>query len=112
MPLKLSDFAKQTKEVTKMFPGTESTLTLTIYPNGVTPTIEAAFREAIDAGQATEATLALLVPLLKSWDLLGDDERPIPLAVESLRGVSNMILSFVFETVMEAMKPDPKPATS
>lgn len=112
MPRRTSAFTKPTKSVTRVYEGDDDTLTIVYRPDVFTPRIERLFQEEAKSDTPSQAMLTLLPRLVVSWDLLGDDDKPIPLTPEALEDVTREVLGEVLDIVITDMKPDPTPSAS
>lgn len=55
------------------------------------------------------ATVARILRMVKKWDLLDPDKKPIPLTEDGLRTVPKAALEVIYAKVLEDMIPTPKP---
>ena len=65
-----------------------------------------------DGGRLTNDTVRrFLSAVLLEWDLLGDDGQPLPIDVETLRGVPIDILAPIFDAIRFSTNPPTRAAT-
>lgn len=98
---KLDALTRDTDSVA--IPFGSDTLTVQYRPGALTTELVEALQGAETATAPAAAVLEPLARLLVSWDLLDDDERPIPTTVQGLRGVPLSILARVAEAVASAL---------
>lgn len=75
------------------------TLTVAYRPSKATPNL---LRQIAGASEV-DGVLAPLAELLVSWDLVTDDEEPIPTTVDALGGVPMSVLAHVAEGIAGAL---------
>lgn len=110
MPLRLSDFKKDTKVVTVSFDGTDSVLNVTYRSRSWTPRTEAAYRDLMDQNRPSEGLVALVLAQVTAWDLQTEDSKPVPLTKEALTDVYTTVLNEVIAAItkdMQATSTDP-----
>ena len=62
---------------------------------------------AAGAGEVSEQTKRHILKVLHSWDLLDDDDQPLPITMDSLDAVPARIVADIAVGVQEAMRPPP-----
>jgi hypothetical protein len=72
-------------------------LNVTYDPTYITPEVEDAIADATDSEQMID----LVVGMVKEWDLIGDDDKPVPLEADSLKTLPTIILGHVLSKVAE-----------
>lgn len=78
-----------------------ATLFVEYRPGLLTPERE----EAIGKSTVVDELLTFLCEFIVSWDLLGDDQEPIPLTIDNLRSIPSSFLMRVFVKLQQEMGP-------
>lgn len=104
MPIRVSNLSANTKSVAIDIDG--ETLNITYRPSGMTPETEDRLHAMAAEKRGGASLIALLVDVLASWDLLGDDDQPYPISVESLSRLPTLFLSRVAEGIMRDIAPN------
>lgn len=100
MPIKLANLASKTDTATFNFQGDECTI---VYrPNWITPERQAALSAAQAEGKADEQFRALVIGLIESWDVLGDDGQPVPVTDEWIGALPYSFLTACITAAVEA----------
>jgi len=110
MPLRLSDFKKDTKDATISFDGIDSVLNVTYRSRSWTPRNEAAYRDLMDQNRPSEGLVALVLAQVTAWDLQTEDGTPVPLTKDALTDVYTTVLNKVIAAItkdMQATSTDP-----
>lgn len=85
--------------------GNES-LKISIYPDRLTNDVMDRYREASeDEPKDYDEMAAAFAEFVESWDLLGDDGKPLPINGETFRVVSIRILNHIWAELVEAVTP-------
>lgn len=117
MPIRLSDVMKESRKVEFEFSG--ETVTVEVRQNAITPQFsemllrftdldstddrQEAFRvETALTGDLVEA----LAWLLLSWDVMGDNGKPVPITKAGLRRLPNSFLYAVLSSVLGINRPN------
>lgn len=105
MSVRVANLSANTKSVTIDIDG--ETLNITYRPSGMTPETEDRLHAMAAERRGGASLITLLVDVLASWDLLGNDERPYPITTESLAKLPTLFLSKVAEGIMQDIAPNP-----
>lgn len=83
MPIRLSDLSRDERTVVLDWDGEQAEL---VYkPSGYTPAVEQELNADMTANLPNVAIAKMLSGLLKSWDVLDENEKPISTDFETLR---------------------------
>jgi hypothetical protein len=80
-------------------------LHLTYIPGMLTPEIEDELQESFEHPGSGRFATDFISRLVEEWDLLDDDDVPIPLTIEGLRPVPIPFLGDVLAAIREDMNP-------
>lgn len=101
MPLRLSELAAERRDLA--VPWGEHTLALTYRPGQVTPAmIDEADRRAGSGG-----VIWALTQCISAWDLLGDEDKPLPITETALRELPSRFIMTVFGAIVRDSRPNP-----
>lgn len=108
MPVTLKKLASNTATV--QIPVGDDSLTVVYFPGRVTEQVYADLSLVADLTNRDVAANAgaindVLIKLVKSWDLLDDDEQPLPLTMERLAEVPLGFRVEVIDAIFEDMRP-------
>lgn len=117
MGMKLTDLRNKTASVAVEFEG--DTLTVNYRPNALTPQAKLMVFRGQDGGK-TQAErersandfAAGLASIIESWDLLGDDGKPLPVTTELLLALPDALLAAIWVGMIEGNRPNGKPAVT
>lgn len=84
----------------------DETLNVVYKPSGLTPETEDALYELADAQRGGATLIAFLQDMLVSWDLLGEDDKPLPVNEATLRSLPVLFLSQIVEAISNDMRPN------
>jgi len=82
----------------------EETLSIRYSPMAVTTAVMLEDAKMRQEGRSLEGTIGFLAAILTGWNLVGDDEKPIPTTSESLTVMPLQILEQIAKAVMEDLK--------
>jgi hypothetical protein len=111
MPITLARIAANTATVSIDFGG-GNVLNVEYYPLRITTEMFAQMQGFAEANEATvmqkfEEICAMLVTIVKSWDLLEDDEvTPVPLTVERVKRISPVITMQIISAIGQNINPE------
>lgn len=103
MAIKLSQIGAKTRTVTMEYEG--EPVALVYRPGKFTPRIEARLNEAQSEGRVSQEVAAVLADVLASWDVLGDDGKPVKPTTELLMEFPVDFLNLVSQAVAGDMRP-------
>lgn len=104
MPVRLSELRANVRTVA--IPVDGDVLNVTYRPSGITPEVEDRLDEATSKQRIGESLMTLLAAALVSWDLLGDDGKPLPVTVETMRVLPLSFLAKLVQAVTADMRPN------
>jgi hypothetical protein len=105
--MKLKDVKAERKKLTTTLPGLEDLgeLNLTYIPGALTPEVEDQILEVAEQpGQGAFIT-SFLEELIEDWDLLDENDMPIPITKEALKPVPIQFLGQVLTAIRNDMNP-------
>jgi hypothetical protein len=103
--MKLSTVKSERKPLTIPFEEMGDELHIVYVPGALTPEVEDQVMEALEQpGQGAFLT-GFITKLIESWDLLDDDEQPIPLTPGGLRSIPINFLGVLLTKIREDMNP-------
>lgn len=104
MPVRLHHLQQDQRTFT--MPVGDDALTITYRPGAITPAAEAAMMEAAADRGSGAALGGMLRAALVAWDLLDDDDQPIPLTEEGMSAIPTAFLAEVVRALMEDLRPN------
>lgn len=107
MPIRLSDLKAATKTITIPVPGTDDTLTITYRLGEMTPERVDRLDELMEQPHTTSELWAMTLAIIVSWDLLDDEDQPIPVTPEAIASVPSPVLSWINRRIAEDAHANP-----
>ena len=105
MPLRMAHVVKNQRTLTVPFD--EGELNVIYKPNTVTVRLERQWTGIEGAKEAIDAAVDVILTLVDSWDLLGEDDQPVPLTRDALEEVPGVILNRIVQSIMADQRPNP-----
>ena len=98
---RLSDLLKN--QVTIVVPYRGTAVTITYKPEHVTAEQRSKLYERVEKGElrADDMDAALIAETLTTWDLLDDSDGPLPITLETTRGLSNGLQMAIVNAIYE-----------
>jgi len=106
MPVRIGKLSANTATVAVEIDG--ETLNVVYRPSGLTPETEDRLQEMVKEQRGGASLIVLLREILVSWDLLDDNDQPLPVDERTLRGLPITLLSRVAEAISDDMRPNPQ----
>jgi hypothetical protein len=103
MPASLAELMAGRRSVTVTLYGHD--ITAYYRPGYLTPKTSAKIQRLTADEGGDEASMQTFIGLVESWDLLGEDKKPIPLTREALEGIPWLVLNAVSTKCYEDMQP-------
>jgi hypothetical protein len=94
MPIQLKDVLGNKRTITATWRDGEE-FSITYDQGAYTPTLQSEMVAKAEAGEIDNAETALVLVLVKEWDLIGEDGKPVPITQEAVEKVPMVILNFV-----------------
>lgn len=109
MPVKLSDISAKCKPIRIMFDGDD--LNIEYYPNKITEEtfVQLNALAAMKEDNISESFMAYnttLVGLMKSWDMIDDNEAVLPLTAEQMIKVGIVVRGEILTAIMSDIRPN------
>lgn len=103
MPVKLSNLRENSKNIRIQFPG-EGDLNVTVYPHRINQDMLDRYQAA---AQDKDYDLAadIFREVVPSWDLLGDDDEPLPIDGDTFQLVGTGVMNEIWDRIHEAISP-------
>ena len=105
MPIRIGQISHDLRTVTVSFAG--ETFTVTYRTSGFTPETEDRLFALLESQRGASAIVEVLAACLDSWEVLGDDGKPLPPTKENLRRLPVVFLNAVVTAIYEDMRPNP-----
>lgn len=102
MPVSLSDLRNNSRNVRIYFGGSD--LNVEVFPHRLTNEVLDRFRDAAEDRDYDEMAAAF-GEVVTAWDLLGDDEQPMPIDGKTFRTVSTSVINHIWTEIAEAVTP-------
>ena len=102
--MKLSPLTATTRQIDVDYYG--SAVAVTYRPGVLTPDEDDRIQAAREANTLTDALIDLLMRMLVTWDVEGDDGKPLPIEAATLRVLPNALLLKIMAAVQEDMVPN------
>lgn len=102
MPIKMSNVRNDKRTVKAIYYGEECEVTYK--PSEWTPAVQDEIRDA----ENTDQMCATICSMVTAWDILGEDDQPVPLDVEHVRQLPQPLLLAVVTACQEDMVPKSK----
>lgn len=102
--MKLSTVKSERKKLTANFDDLGD-LHITYVPGMLTPEVEDELQEALEQPGSGKFVCEFASRLIEEWDLLDDDDVPIPLTAEGLKQVPIPFMGDVLAKIREDMNP-------
>jgi hypothetical protein len=117
MGMKLADLRSKTASVKVEFG--DDTLTVNYRPNAITPNAKLMIFRGMDGG-ATQAErenafddfATGMAEIIESWDLLGEDGKPLPVTKDLLLSLPDALLGAIWFGVVGGNRPNGKPVAT
>ena len=90
--------------------GDDGDLNLVVYPDRFSIGLQRRLRQAIE-DRDVAAMADRFFTVVKSWDLLGEDDKPLPLNEESIDLLSLQMFNTIVEHISEAVTPKKEPVS-
>lgn len=104
MPVRMNHLRDDRK--TFQMPVGDETLTITYRPNAITTALEDAIHDLAKDQRGGAGLAKMLSEAVVSWDLLGDDDQPVPLTEAGLRPLPIAFLSQVATAIGMDLRPN------
>jgi len=105
MPIKISDLAAKVRHLTVDL-GEGDQLTISYKPNALTLADEQALVDAQADGTATAKVADQLCKLLVLWDVVDEDDTPLPITPETMDTLPGAVLASVLTAIREDQSPN------
>ena len=76
-----------------------------VYPGRLTNEVMDRYREAQEEPRDYDEMAAAFAEVVVSWDILDDDEKPLPIDGDTFRQISVVILNHIWAELTEAVTP-------
>jgi hypothetical protein len=107
--VKVSSLARQQDTLRiEVGPGEDEVVEVVYRPGALTLEIADRLRELQDSPFQVDAALVLLEPMLVSWDLLDDNNEPLPVTAEGIKQVPLQFLGKLIEKMQASGTVDPE----
>lgn len=83
-------------------------VSVTYRPSKITPILEESIQKRINEQRGGAALVELLTESVIDWDLLDNDEKPIPPSREIFEKLPIKFLSLVCQAILEDLRPNPQ----
>ena len=105
MPIKLSELAAKVRHLTIDL-GEGDKLTVSYKPNALTLADEQQLVDAQGTPEATALIAERLCRLLVLWDVVGEDDTPLPITPETMATLPGAVLASVLTAIREDQSPN------
>lgn len=102
--MKLSQLRANVRRIVVDYYG--DTVDIAYRPAEMTPETEDALREAREANRVTDALVGLITRAVIEWDVIGDDDKPLPITPENVRPLPSAFLLHLMAAIQEDMVPN------
>ena len=103
MPVKLSNLRESSKNIRIQFPG-DGDLNVTVYPHRINQDMLDRYQAAVQ-DKDYDLAAEIFREVVPSWDLLGDDEEPLPIDGAAFQLVGTGVMNELWDRIHEAIAP-------